>query len=556
LTEPRADATPAQAALARSTRLVDALRQSGPWTHPVQEPIGLVETHISWVLLTGPYAYKLHKPVNLGFLDFTGLEQRLHDCREELRLNLRLSQDLYLGLVAVVDSPAGLRVVEASEEPGSAPLPGGVLPLEVGLRMRQFPQEALLPAALARGAIDGKQLEALALDLARFHQRAAVAPADGAYGTPAAVLQPVRDNITALEPRLPAHAHPLLEQVRRWSERCFADIRPLLEQRLAAGRVRECHGDLHLGNMLLLDGRIQVFDCLEFSPSLRWIDVISDMAFLVMDLEERGAPVLANRLLNAWLGETGDYDGLRLWHWYSSYRAMVRAKVAALSGDIPGALAYLNRAHQASQPGSPRLLLCHGLSGSGKSHLSRQLAGPLGAILLRSDVERKRRFAQQPGMPPAAATDPASDTAPNNSNLYAASVSDALFLEQLPQLAEGLLGVGFSVIVDATFLRAAYRAAMEAVAERCAVPLVILDLQVPRPLLERRISGRQRAGGDPSDADLAVVARQLACQEPLTAAEQTRSIAIGAEPELDAILAAIRASTLPFAFNGSCQLDD
>ena len=303
-----------QAALARSTRLVDALRQPGPWPHPVHEPIGLVETHISWVLLTGPYAYKLHKPVNLGFLDFTGLEQRLHDCREELRLNRRLSQDLYLGLVAVVDSPAGLRVVEASEEPGRAPLPGGVLPLEVGLRMRQFPQEALLPAALAHGAIDGSQLDALALDLARFHQRAAVAPADGVYGTPAAVLQPVRDNITALEPRLPAHAQPLLEQVRHWSERCFADIRPLLEQRLAAGRVRECHGDLHLGNMLLLDGRIQVFDCLEFSPSLRWIDVISDMAFLVMDLEERGAPVLANRLLNAWLGETGDYDGLRLWN--------------------------------------------------------------------------------------------------------------------------------------------------------------------------------------------------------------------------------------------------
>ena len=543
-----------QAALARSTRLVDALRQPGPWPHPVQEPIGLVETHISWVLLTGPYAYKLHKPVNLGFLDFTGLEQRLHDCREELRLNRRLSQDLYLGLVAVVESPAGLRVVEASEEPGRAPLPGGVLPLEVGLRMRQFPQEALLPAALAHGAIDGSQLDALALDLARFHQRAAVAPADGVYGTPAAVLQPVRDNITALEPRLPAHAQPLLEQVRHWSERCFADIRPLLEQRLAAGRVRECHGDLHLGNMLLLDGRIQVFDCLEFSPSLRWIDVISDMAFLVMDLEERGAPVLANRLLNAWLGETGDYDGLRLWRWYSSYRAMVRAKVAALSGDIPGALAYLNRAHQASQPGSPRLLLCHGLSGSGKSHLSRQLAGPLGAIWLRSDVERKRRYSHEQGMPPAAATDTAADTSPNiNTDLYATSVSDALFLEQLPQLAVGLLEAGFSVIVDATFLHAAYRAAMAGVAERCAVPLVILDLQVPRPLLERRISGRQRAGGDPSDADLAVLARQLLCQEPLTAAEQGRSIAIGAVPELDAILAAIRASTVPFAFNGSCQ---
>jgi len=266
-------------------RLMAALQRPEPWPHPVQEPIGLIETHISWVLLTGPYAYKLHKPVNLGFLDFTTLEQRLHDCREELRLNRRLSDDLYLGLVAVVEGPAGARILEASAEPGTAPLARDATVLEVGLRMRQFPQEALLPAALARGAIDSSQVEALAADLARFHQQAAVAAADGAYGTPAAVLQPVRDNITALEPRLPVAAQSQLEQVRLWSERCFAEIRPLLEQRLAAGRVRECHGDLHLGNMLLENGRIRVFDCLEFSPALRWIDVISDMAFLVMDLE-------------------------------------------------------------------------------------------------------------------------------------------------------------------------------------------------------------------------------------------------------------------------------
>jgi aminoglycoside phosphotransferase family enzyme/predicted kinase len=512
------------ASLARSTRLLSALRQPGPWPHPVEEPIGLVETHISWVLLTGPYAYKLHKPVNLGFLDFTSLEQRLHDCREELRLNRRLSNDLYLGLVAVVEGPAGVRVVDASEEAGSAPLPGGEPPLDVGLRMHQFPQEALLPAALARGAVDGQQIDALALDLARFHQRAAVAPADGAFGTPAAVLQPVRDNVTALRPRLAEDAQPLLEEVQRWSERCFERIRPLLQERLAAGWVRECHGDLHLANMLVRNGIIQVFDCLEFSPALRWIDVISDMAFLVMDLEERGAPTLANRLLNGWLAATGDYEGLRLWRWYSSYRAMVRAKVAALSGDSAGALAYLRRAQLTCRPGSPRLLLCHGLSGSGKSHLSRQLVGLLGAIWLRSDVERKRRFGQQP-----------------TANLYAAQVSDALFLEHLPRLAEAALAAGFSVIVDATFLRGAYRAAMAAVAERCAVPLLILDLQMPRPLLERRIRERQRAGGDPSDADLAVLAQQLESQEPLTASEQACSIAIGAEPELDAILGAIQA---------------
>jgi predicted kinase len=274
-----------------------------------------------------------------------------------------------------------------------------------------------------------------------------------------------------------------------------------------------------------------VFDCLEFSPALRWIDVISEMAFLVMDLEERGAPALANRLLNGWLASTGDYEGLRLWRWYLSYRAMVRAKVAALTGDRAGALAYLSRAQLTCRPGSPRLLLCHGPSGSGKSHVSRQLAGLLGAIWLRSDVERKRRFAQQP-----------------TANLYAAQVSDGLFLEHLPRLAEVVLAAGFSVIVDATFLRGAYRAAMAAVAERCAVPLVILDLQVPRPLLERRIRERQRAGGDPSDADLAVLAGQLDCQEPLTASEQARSIVIGAEPELDIILGAIQArATDPMA---------
>jgi uncharacterized protein len=527
----------------QGSRLIAGLQRPEPWPHPVQEPIELIETHISWVLLTGPYAYKLHKPVNLGFLDFTSLEQRLHDCREELRLNRRLSDDIYLGLVAVVDSPAGPRVLEANAEPGTAALAGGATVLEVGLRMRQFPQDALLPVALARGAIDASQMEALAADLAHFHLQAAVAAADGAYGTPAAVLQPVRDNITALEPRLPAAAQSQLQQVRQWSERCFAEVRPLLEQRLAAGRVRECHGDLHLGNMLLEKGRIRVFDCLEFSPSLRWIDVISDMAFLVMDLEERGAPGLGNRLLNSWLAETGDYDGLQLWRWYSSYRAMVRAKVAALSGDTAGAEAYLAWAHHTSLPASPRLLLCHGLSGSGKSHLSRQLAGPLGAIWLRSDVERKRCFGRKAGGEPSdTATSTATATATATANLYAASSSDALFLDHLPGLAERLLTAGFSVIVDATFLRASYRQAMAAVAQRRGVPIVILDLQVQQPLLEQRISARRRAGGDPSDADLAVLARQMQGQEPLSAAELSRSIPIGAQPDPEVVLRAIQAS--------------
>ena len=517
--------------MGNGSSLMAALQQPQAWPHPVQQPIGLVETHISWVLLTGPYAYKLHKAVNLGFLDFTSLEQRLHDCREELRLNRRLSDDLYLNLVAVVASPAGPRVVDANVP--VAQLPGPVL--EYGLRMRQFPQEALLPQALARGAIQAGAIEALASDLARFHHQAAVAPAAGPYGTPAAVRQPVLDNFKALAPNLAPALQPQLQRLQRWADRAFAQLSPVMHQRLAGGRVRECHGDLHLGNMLLEGERIRVFDCLEFSPALRWIDVISDMAFLVMDLEERGHPSLANQVLNSWLACNGDYGGLQLWRWYVSYRALVRAKVAVLSGDHSAtgpAADYLAMAErQCGAPGAAALVLCHGLSGSGKSHLSKRLAAAMGAIRLCSDGERKRWFGLW-GL---------SEEPQRQGDPYAAEVSDALFLQHLPSLALGLLQAGFSVIVDATFLRQRYRRAMAEVAERCAVPLRILDLQVPLPLLQQRIRARQRAGFDPSDADLAVLGQQLQQRQPLDRGEQALSIPVPIDWSLEAILSAVQA---------------
>jgi aminoglycoside phosphotransferase family enzyme/predicted kinase len=529
--------------------LIAALLRPEAYPHPVQPPIRCLQTHISWVLLTGGHAYKIRKPVNLGFLDFTSLEQRRRDCLEELRLNRRLSAELYEGVVAIGGNPQQPRLLPLTEANGAEDSHQGnqgtsaaadqtlttppMAALEYAVRMREFPQQDLLPAALQRGAIGTAEIETLADDLARFHAGAAIAPADGPYGTPEAVLQPVHANGACLEPLLAPALRPQLEQLRRWEHETHTQLRPRFSARLAAGRVREGHGDLHLGNMLLRQGRIRVFDCLEFSPTLRWIDVISDMAFLVMDLEERGGAALANRLLNRWLEWSGDYDGLALWRWYVSYRAMVRAKVAALSGDrsTNGAVAaYLGLAlHQQQQP-QPWLLLCHGLSGSGKSHRSAELAAALGAIRLRSDVERKRWF----GLWGEATADRRSG------DPYALAVSEELFSEHLPQLAEGLLQAGFPVIVDATFLVQRHRSAMHTLAERLGVPLRILDLATPEPLLRQRLQQRWQArsdsggggggGGDPSDADQAVLERQLQYREPLSPAE--RRLTLSAPPEL------------------------
>lgn len=523
--------------------LIRGLLQPEAYPHPVQLPIRCLQTHISWVLLSGGDAYKIRKPVNLGFLNFTTLEQRRRDCLEELRLNRRLNAELYKGLVAIGGSPQQPRIEPLPAPNDRAESAAQPEALEYAVQMREFPQRDLLPAALARGEVSTAAIEALADTLARFHAEAAIAAATGPYGTPAAVRRPVLANIACLEPRLAPELHAQLAQLQRWEANTFAQLTPHFQARLAAGRVRECHGDLHLGNLLLHQGRIAVFDCLEFNPELRWIDVISDMAFLVMDLEERGAPALANQLLNRWLEWSGDYAGLELWHWYVSYRAMVRAKVAALSGDRRpdgDVAAYLQLALRQQQQPRPWLLLCHGVSGSGKSHLSGAVAAELGAIRLRSDVERKRWFGRW--------GDPA--LACRSGDPYAPAVSAELFGEQLPQRAEQLLRAGFPVIVDATFLQQAHREPMTALAARLGVPLRILDLQTPEPLLRQRLQQRlaeQRRSADPSeadpsDADVAVLERQLQQRQPLSTAERQGSIAVSPGQTPAAVAAAVVAA--------------
>ncbi|MFN5116515.1 MAG: AAA family ATPase [Cyanobacteriota bacterium] len=491
--------------------LLAALHQPRAYDHPV-DTIELLETHISWVLLTGPYAYKIKKPVELGFLDFSSLELRRRCCHEEVRLNRRLAPELYLGVVAI-HGPAP-----------QAHLGGEGEVIEVAVKMRQFPQESLLSTCLARIAPEGDLFDRLADDLARFHAAADRADAASTHGLPAQLLQPAEANLEVLARAaaagLAAVDPALLEELRHWTLTCWQQLGSRFLQRRREGRILEGHGDLHLANMAWLEGRIVVFDCLEFSPALRWIDGISDLAFLVMDLQHRGQMQLGGRVLNRWLEANGDYEGLRLWRWYFVYRALVRAKVAALRLDQQWAagelLAYLQLAERTTRSRPAALVLTHGVSGSGKSHLARRLCHHFGWIHLRSDVERLRFFGRW-GLPVEH---------PLQGDPYRPEISALLYRERLPAAAEAALEAGFGVVVDATFLEAGHRQRFRDLAERLAVPLVLLDCRCDPEQARRRIQARALAGGDPSEADLAVLERQLLQQQPLSGPEAAAALVV------------------------------
>jgi len=498
--------------------LIAALMRPEAFDHPV-ERIELLQTHISWILLTGSYAYKIKKPVDLGFVSFSSLAQRRHFCQEELRLNRRLAPELYLGVVDI-HGPASCASFHGDSEV-----------IEVAVRMHQFRQRDLLPAVLRRPQRDPSLaglIEELAGRLALFHAGADRIPPAGDRDSAASVRLPAEANLTLLEQLLPADRR--LPPLRRWCDIEAQRLQALFAARHRQGHVRECHGDLHLGNLVLHGGRITVFDCLEFSPSLRWIDSISDIAFLAMDLARARRPDLAARLLNRWLEYSGDYGGLRLWRWYCSYRALVRAKVTALrqadpAGGSPAERrrwradlrAYLQLAAAAAQPGAPLLLITHGLSGSGKSHWARLLAERQGWLHLRSDIERLRLFGRW-GEPVAELL---------RGDAYRDEVTDLLYGQHLLACCDAGLEAGLSLVCDATFLRREQRRCYRQLAERRGAGFAILVCRCAPELARARILARQARGSDPSEADLQVLERQRLQIEPLLPQERRRAVEVG-----------------------------
>lgn len=482
---------------------------SGP-AHPALQ----IETHISWVLICGGHAYKFKKAVDLGFADFSTLSQRRHCCAEELRLNRRLAPDLYLDVITIT-GPA-----EAPSVDGPGPV------LEYAVRMREFPQQALASHALERGELASRHVDRLATDVAAFHAGVAVAGPDSPYGRPEDALRAALTNFEVIRSSTtdPTELDELVE-LEAWTQGKYARRRELLAQRLATGFVRECHGDLHLGNIVLHEGRLVVFDCIEFNPRLRWIDVMSEIAFVVMDLVDRGSPALAHRFLNAYLELTGDYAGLPLLSFFLVYRAMVRAKVARLRlGQLePGEPrqplqdeygSYLELARRFSRPPRPALIVTHGLSGCGKTRWTSRLVEATGAVRIRSDVERKRLRAL-----PAAARSGSGIA----DGLYAADHTRETY-RAVAELAHHVLDAGEIAIVDATCLKRWQRDLFRALATAEGVPFVLLTFTASEATLRRRVDGRARKGVDASEADAAVLEHQLATQEPLAADELAAAI--------------------------------
>lgn len=496
--------------------LIRHLLDPACYDHPAG-PVRLIETHISWVLLTGEIAYKLKKPLDLGFLDFSSLAKRLDACREEVRLNRRLAPDIYLGVVPITGTPHAPRVN------------GGGEAFEYAVKMRQFPVDATLDRLDAAGTLDAAQIEAIAATVARFHENdCARAPADIAWGSPDTLWQPVAQNFVQIAPRLDADAdRERLAVLERWSTAEHARLAPLMAARKRAGWVRECHGDLHLGNLAWVDGRPLVFDCIEFNPALRWIDVQSEIAFCYMDLLQRGHSQWAWLFLNVWLEYTGDFAGLALLRYYAVYRALVRAKVAVLrAGQLDGAArrdafdevrTLLDLALSLTQAAPACLDITHGLSGSGKTTVTHRLMQTPGAIRVRSDVERKR----------LAGLDALAKSGSGvGAGLYAGDATRRTYTH-LAACAGALLDAGWPVIVDATFLARWQRELLDETARSHGVPFRILDFPADLATLRARIVERARAGGDASEANLEVLQHQLDSQEILTAEEQALCVNAG-----------------------------
>lgn len=512
-------------------QLVQVLMQPG--VLPGSEGgVELIETHISWVFLAGEYAWKLKKPLDLGFLDFSTLERRRVACEDELRLNRRTLPAVYEAVVPVWRSAAGFRVGTAGAETAGKAAEARVAdaqaaPIDYLVRMRRFDQAGLFSNLLAAGRLEASLFDRLARHVAEFHAAAAVAQPGGRFGDAAAVHAPVRQNFEQVRERIEDPA--LLAELKRvedWAESQFAALELTFDARLADGRVRECHGDMHLGNLIVLDGEARLFDAIEFSAELRWTDVIADVAFLVMDLQARGEAALGWRFLNAWLERTGDYAGLRVLPYYLSYRAMVRAKIAAIRAtQVEGeartqSLAecgrYLALAAAQTDPSAPALLIACGLSGAGKTSQSQPLLEMHGVIRVRADVERKRLF----GLAPEAASESGL-----GGGLYSAEASARTYA-QLAELARAVVEAGYPVLVDATFLKRAQRQGFAALADALDVPFVILAFDAPIKVLRERVRRRTEAGNDASEANLAVLEAQTLAREALDAGELARTLAI------------------------------
>jgi aminoglycoside phosphotransferase family enzyme/predicted kinase len=493
---------------------VEELLTPEAFAHPVSHP-RVRETHISWVVLTGTFAYKIKKAVKFEFIDASTLERRLHYCNEELRLNRRLAPDLYLDVVPIARVDGRIRVGDHS---------GSIV--EHAVRMRQFEMDQELSALLRRADVSPDEIKTLGELLALFHRRAHSAAPDPSQPNTEQMYESVANNLDQLHAHVQQFDQPAdLQRLTDWTHDRARSLESSFRYREQCGYIRECHGDLHSGNIVRWQGRLIPFDCIDFDPHLRWIDVLNDIAFLVMDLVSHSRTDLAAAMLSRYLEITGDYDGLQLLPFYAVYRALVRAKVDAITAaqSAQRSAEFHDRLQQRVRTAmhwtrlpQPVLILMHGPSGSGKSWLSEQMIDALPALRIRSDLERKRL---------AGLSISASATSAPNAGIYIPEMSHRTYARLL-ECAESCLQTGFHTIVDAAFLEGTDRELFHGLAARLRLPLLIVACQADAATLSARVQARVASGKDPSDADQRVLEAQLRNLAPFEAAEQPAVIAV------------------------------
>lgn len=503
--------------------LITNLTQHANFGHPL-DIIEIKETNISCLLLTGEYVYKFKKAVNLGFLDFVELDRRKFYCEEEIRLNSRLAPDLYLEVICITGS------YDKPEINGTGDI------IEYAVKMRQFQPDSELSRLLNENKFQPAYIDDISKTVADFHDVIQVADRHSPHGEYPVILNTIRENMELLAKLInedKAHVEKL-NSIEAWTRKILSAQKKFISIRKKQGHIKECHGDLHLGNIALYQEKPVIFDCIEFSENLRWIDTMCDVAFLVMDLESHRPPPLAYRFLNDYLEYSGDYEGLNILKFYCVYRALVRAKIYAIGHKYETTTggrfklmhqyqSYILLALSYTRPSIPFILITHGCSGSGKTTLARPIADELGIIRIRSDVERKRLRDLKLS---------ASSYSKLMNGLYSANASDKTY-QRLADITERLIKADYPVLVDATFLLKKHRQLFKKLASKLEVPFIILDFSADKECLIKRIEARQKQRAEASEADINVLEYQLGSMKPLDPKEEKDTVFINTNSRME-----------------------
>jgi aminoglycoside phosphotransferase family enzyme/predicted kinase len=505
---------------------IQSLLEPGAYLEPASD-VRLIQTHISWIFLAGKYAYKVKKPVNFGFLDFSTLDRRKFYCDEEVRLNRRLCPDIYLDVIPV------------RETPGGASFHGNGRIIDYAVKMLRLPEDRMADRLLARGELTAEDLKRIAAIVADFHHRAARCDGTESHGSLEAVRRNWEENFGQIEDFAGTTLSLQdLRIVRNWVEQFMTANAGLFRSRVEGGFIRECDGDLHLENICLTD-RICIFDCIEFNTRFRCIDTAADIAFLLMDLEFYGRRDLAALFLNEYLAESDDIGALLLLNFYRIHRAFIRGKVESFRLKDPGipekekleardkARRYfrLARGYVIREGLEPILLVICGLTGSGKSTIAETVGAELGLTVLSSDRLRK----ELAGVPLYER-----HTGDYGEGIYSPAHGEATYAELFAR-ADRLLDSGEGVIIDATCMRRKDRESLLEIAERHGAPLYLVLVETPEPVVRERLEERARNGKSISDGRWEVYLRQRDEFEPLLPSESRLLAVDGSAPLHDSV---------------------